>query len=63
MEVLTVMVLSALSKRQSPPIDRHACERTALSARNTLLAALFFTLLTVAPAIWWRLRFGLWLTG
>jgi hypothetical protein len=40
-----------------------ACHQAGLAARNTLLAVLIFLGLTVGPALWWRLRFGMWLTG
>ena len=63
LEMLSALVLSALSVRQSPLVRRHACEQAATSARNTLLAALIFVLLSAGPAVWWRLHFGMCLTG
>lgn len=63
MEALLVLVLSTLIRRQPRPAYHHARESAALAARNTLLAVLFFILLTVTPAMWWRLNYGVWLTG
>ena len=63
MEALTVLILSTLTRRQPRLVDHHARECAALAARNTLLAVLFFALLTVTPALWWRLNYGVWLTG
>jgi hypothetical protein len=40
-----------------------AAHRAAKAARNVLLAILLFVLLTVGPVVWWRLRYGMWLTG
>jgi len=62
MEALAALVLSVLAARQPPPLEHHACDHIAKAARNTLIAVLLFSLLTVGPSVWWRLRFGLWLT-
>ncbi len=63
MEAVTALVLSSLSVRQPPPVWRSACDHAAKAARNTLLAALLFVLLSTGPGVWWRLHFGMWLTG
>lgn len=63
METLSALVLSALSARQPPPVGRNASHQAARAARNTLLATLLFVLLGAGPALWWRLHFGMWLTG
>ena len=63
MEAVTALVLSSLSVRQPPPVWRNACDHAAKAARNTLLAALLFVLLSTGPGVWWRLHFGMWLTG
>ena len=63
MEAMTALVLSALSARQPPPVWRNASNQAATSARNTLLATLLFVFLAAGPAVWWRLHFGMWLTG
>ena len=57
MESLSALMLSALSVRH------HAWDQAARAARNALLAALLFALLSAGPAVWWRLHFGMWLTG
>lgn len=63
LETLSALVLSALSARQPPPVGRNASHQAARSARNTLLATLLFVFLSAGPAVWWRLHFGMWLTG
>ncbi len=33
------------------------------SARFLLFAVIVFVLLTAGPALWWRYRFGVWMSG
>ena len=63
MEAPAALALSLIAARQAPPAQTSACHQAGLAARNTLLAVLIFLCLTVGPALWWRLRFGMWLTG
>jgi hypothetical protein len=63
MEAPAALALSLIAARQSPSAQTSACHQAGLAARNTLLAVLIFLCLTVGPALWWRLRFGMWLTG
>jgi hypothetical protein len=63
LETMSALVLSALSARQPPPVRRNASIQAATSARNTLIAMLLFVCLGAGPAVWWRLHFGMWLTG
>lgn len=63
MESLSALMLSAFSARQPPPVRHNTCDQVARAARNTLLAALLFVFLGAGPAFWWRLHFGMWLTG
>ena len=46
MEAVAALVLSSLAVRQPPPVWRKACEQAGQAARNTLLAALLFSLLS-----------------
>lgn len=63
MEAPAAFVLSLLVTRQASPLQTSACHQASLAARNTLLAVLIFLGLAAGPALWWRLHFGMWLTG
>jgi hypothetical protein len=63
LEAPAVFVLSVPSIRQRPAVSVQAGEGVRHAARNLLLAIIFFILLVVGPAVWWRLHFGMWLSG
>jgi len=63
LEAAAALALSLFAGDPLSPLDRMAGRQAAGAARNTVLAALLFILMTVGPALWWRLQFGVWMTG
>ena len=63
MEAPAAVALSLLAARHAPPVRPSVCHQAGQAARNTVLAVLVFLCLAAGPAFWWRLRFGMWLTG
>jgi hypothetical protein len=63
LEVPAVLVLSAPLVRQRPEMLVPAGDEIRRASRNILLTTIFFVLLVVGPAVWWRLHFGMWLSG
>lgn len=63
LEAASALALSLFATDPSSPLGRTAGRKAAGAARNTVLAAMLFVLTTVGPALWWRLHFGVWLTG
>jgi hypothetical protein len=63
LEAAAALVLARRYRRHPPLVASLANQQAGQAARNSLLALVFFTLLAVGPALWWRLQFGMWLTG
>jgi hypothetical protein len=55
-------VISTLVRRRLPEASPAATGAGA-AARNILLALTVFTVLSAGPALWWRMMFGMWLSG
>ena len=62
MEGLTIFGLPRMV-RENPQAYGHALDRCLRAARRLPIAGAFFMILALAPAIVWRLRFGVWLSG
>lgn len=62
-EAPAALVLSAPFIRQLPGVSLPADVGVRHAARNILMAIVFFALLAAGPAAWWRLHFGMWLSG
>ena len=62
-EAPAALVLSLPFIRKLPGVSLPADVGARQAARNMLMAVVFFVLLAVGPAIWWRLHFGMWLNG
>ena len=62
-EAPAALVLSAPFIRQLPGVSIPADAGCRQAARNMLMALVFFVLLSVGPAVWWRWHFGMWLSG
>ena len=50
-------------RRQRPLLAMAAEGRIQAATRRIILALIGFTVLTVGPALWWRLHNGVWLNG
>ena len=62
-EAPAALVLSAPFIRQLPGVAVPLDDEVRQAARNILTAIIFFALLAAGPAVWWRLHFGMWLSG
>ena len=62
LEGSAILTLGMLTVR-SPSIATDARVQIGKAARNCLLAGMLFLLLTIGPAVWWRLHFGMWITN
>ena len=49
--------------RATPAVFPAALDRSRTAASRVIWSLLVFTLLSVLPAIIWRLRFGVWISG
>jgi len=63
LEAPAVVVLSMPLIRQMPGAPAPVNDEVRKAARNILLAIVIFLLLGIGPAVWWRVRFGMWLIG
>ena len=62
MEGLTILMLPRLVS-ENPQAHGHALERCLRAARRLKISTALFLIFALAPAIIWRLRFGVWLSG
>jgi hypothetical protein len=62
MEGLTIFMLPRMVSENSQAYG-HALERCLRAARRLTIAGVIFMIFALAPAIVWRLRFGVWLSG
>jgi len=62
MEGLTIFILPRMV-RENPQAYGHALDRGLRAGRRLTIAGAFFMIFALAPAIVWRLRFGVWLAG
>ena len=62
-ETAASLALFGIASGQAPSAAIAARDQAGKAARNALWASLLFTLLTAGPALGWRLKFGVWLTG
>jgi len=62
MEGLTIFMLPRMVSENSQAYG-HALERCLRAARRLTVAGVIFMIFALAPAIVWRLRFGVWLSG
>jgi hypothetical protein len=62
MEGLTIIILPQMV-RENPQAFGHALDRCLRAAKRLTIAGAFFLIVALAPAIAWRLRFGVWMSG
>lgn len=62
MEGLTILILPQMVS-ENPAAYGHALDRCLQAGRRLTMAGAFFMIFALAPAIAWRLSFGVWLTG
>jgi len=62
MEGLTILILPRMVN-ENPHAYGHALDRCLRAARRLTVGTVIFLIFTLAPAIAWRLRFGVWLSG
>jgi len=62
MEGLTIFILPQMVS-ENPQACGHALDRCLTAARRLTIAGVIFMIFALAPAIAWRLRFGVWLSG
>ena len=60
LEGLTIFILPQMVS-ENPHAYGHALDRCLLAARRLTIAGAFFLIFAFAPAIIWRLRFGVWM--
>ena len=63
LEVPAILVMSTRVVSGLPAVAPVVEGESRKAARRVLLAIMIFVLLAVGPAVWWRLQFGMWLTG
>jgi hypothetical protein len=62
MEGMTIFILPRMVG-ENPQAYGHALDRCLRAARRLRVGTAFFLIFALAPAIIWRLRFGVWLSG
>jgi hypothetical protein len=62
MEGLTIFILPRMVS-ENPQAYGHALDRCLRAARHLTIGGTFFMIFALAPAIAWRLRFGVWMSG
>ncbi|RJO68588.1 MAG: hypothetical protein C4523_07530 [Myxococcales bacterium] len=55
------LIAAGRSADMQPELREAAAERFRRAARHVAMAVLFFSLLAAAPAVVWRIRFGMWM--
>jgi len=62
LEGLTIFILPQMVS-ENPQAYGHALDRCLRAARRLTIGGVFFLIFALGPAVIWRLRFGVWLTG
>jgi len=62
LEALTILILPRMVS-EIPRVCGQALDRCLRAARRLTIAGTIFLILALAPAIIWRLRFGVWMSG
>jgi hypothetical protein len=62
LEALTILILPRMVS-EIPQVYGQALDRCLRAARRLTIAETIFLILALAPAIIWRLRFGVWMSG
>jgi len=62
LEGLTILILPRMV-RENPQAYGHALDRCIRAARCLMIGGAFFLIFALGPAVIWRLRFGVWLSG